>query len=91
MGLTRMEMILLEGMCKRFARDVTVASPGRTDLDALAWEVWGQMNKNGQLGTETRRRLAKWCNTSLKYAPHMPLAREISTLIYGRVLDRELD
>jgi hypothetical protein len=39
--------------------------------------------------TKTFLRLAKWCKTEGIYQDGMGVAREISLLLFGRILDRE--
>ena len=58
----------------------------------LADEIEEQLLSRGQaeLSEETQKKLARWCRTTgLPYQDGMPVAQEISRMLYGEVIDRE--
>jgi len=59
----------------------------------VAEKVLEEIQRRGYLSKTTAKRLAAWCNTEGKvFQVGVPLAREISLAIYGRVLrDEEFD
>jgi hypothetical protein len=46
------------------------------------------LNRSPLIHLDTLRRLAKWCRTAGIYRSGMEIAREISLLIFGFILDR---
>ena len=58
---------------------------------SLADEIERQIIQSGRvfLDIGTTKKLARWCNTNgSPYQDGMPIAQEISQLLFGRVLDR---
>jgi hypothetical protein len=66
------------GAIKR-QRDHRLADDLRNDLLS---------NPTPRLRTSTIRRLASWCKTSGIYADGMEVAKDVSVLLFGQVLDR---
>lgn len=57
--------------------------------DDLQRDLLSDLNR-AQPELETVTRLARWCKTRGIYADAMPVAKEISRLLFGEVLDREV-
>jgi hypothetical protein len=59
----------------------------------LADEIEDQLVKRGKqdLTEKTQKKLARWCRTNGSlYQQAMPVAQEISRILYGEVIDREV-
>jgi|GEM_PF-2211885 len=59
----------------------------------LADEIEQQLIRNGkaELTSDTQKKLARWCRTEgSPYQDAMPVAQQISRLLYGEVIDREV-
>jgi hypothetical protein len=59
----------------------------------LADEIEQQLIKNGkaELTADTQKKLARWCRTEgSPYQDAMPVAQQISRMLYGEVIDREV-
>jgi hypothetical protein len=58
----------------------------------LANEIEDQLVKRGkpELTEKTQKKLARWCRTNGPlYDQAMPVAQQISRMLYGEVIDRE--
>ncbi len=66
----------------------------KRDIDrGLADEIQRQIldSSNPRLTISTMRKLARWCKTNgSPYQEAMPIAQQISDLLFGRILDRNL-
>jgi hypothetical protein len=65
----------------------------RVNDAGLADEIDEQLLKRrrGELADETQKKLARWCRTTgSPYQDAMPVAQQISRMLYGEVIDREL-
>ncbi len=79
----------LRRLCKKFIETMKGARSG-SNLESLGNRVCDDMEKYGKLSPLTQKRLSKWCHTEgAQYLPGEPIAREMSKLIYGRVIPRE--
>jgi hypothetical protein len=60
---------------------------------SLADEIQAQFidSENWGITLSTEKKLARWCKTNGNpYQDAMPVAQQISELLYGRILDRNL-
>lgn len=79
----------LERMLQQFRSSVHRTIPNDAGLaDLIETELIARQQH--KLNESTLKRLARWCKTAGgPYQDAMPVAREISLLLYGFVVDRE--
>jgi Protein of unknown function (DUF3553) len=79
----------LVDLCLRFVREME-GNRSTFDDAGVARRILDEMASRGRLTRTTEKRLAAWCNTEgAVFQAGVPLAREISITIYGRVLREE--
>jgi hypothetical protein len=81
------ELLLLLG---QFRAAVTRTFPNDA---GLAEEIEEQLIKLGkaELTENTQKKLARWCRTDgAPYQDAMPVAQQISRLLYGKIIDRQI-
>jgi hypothetical protein len=78
----------LKGLLGRFRSEI------KRDMDrVLADEIQQQILESGDpiMDWPTQQRLARWCNTTgSPYQDAMPIAQQMSMLLFGIILDRKL-
>lgn len=80
----------LSELLRQFRAAVRRTSPNDA---GLADEIEQQLIKNGkaELTADTQKKLARWCRTDgSPYQDAMPVAQQISRMLYGEVIDREV-
>jgi hypothetical protein len=79
----------LQHLLRQFRNSVHRTFPNDAGLADLI-EAELMKNRKHQLSESTLKRLARWCKTAgTPYQDAMPVAREISSVLYGFVVDRE--
>ena len=80
----------LSELLQQFRTAVRRTSPNDA---GLADEIEQQLIRNGkaELTAHTQKKLARWCRTDgPPYQGAMPVAQQISRMLYGEVIDREV-
>lgn len=79
----------LKAACERFYNTMT-ANRATVNDGRLAKNVMANVESRGHLTRSTEKQLAAWCTTGGKaFQEGVDYAREISRIIYGRVITRE--
>jgi hypothetical protein len=80
----------LSELLRQFRAAVRRTSPNDA---GLADEIEQQLITNGkaELTADTQKKLARWCRTEgSPYQDAMPIAQQISRMLYGEIINREV-
>ena len=80
----------LSDLLRQFRAAVRRTSPNDA---GLADEIEQQLITNGkaELTADTQKKLARWCRTEgSAYQDAMPIAQQISRMLYGEIIGREV-
>ena len=75
--------------CKKFIELMENNRPNCDDA-GVARRILEELDRYGNVRPQTRYRLSTWCDTTgSPYQRGVPIAREISLALYGKVLTRD--